>query len=229
MRVSDAAALGVSDESDGPFAIGSPPTGTVTVTSPDGGETWYAGWIETVTWTSTGALASVRIEISDDGGVTWRRLAHAAANNGSYRVNVPVGLSSACLVRVTSVENGAVSDTSDAAFTLVPEPPWPSLTITSPDGGETWASGGTATVTWTSTATPMGSVADVGISLSTDEGASWTTLVASTPNDGSETVSVPAVSSDRCLVWIYDARPDPWLGTPDGDPLDRSDSLFRIR
>jgi hypothetical protein len=228
VRVADSSALGVYDQSDAPFEIGTPPAGTLTVTSPVGGETWYANWMETVTWTSGGTVPNVRIDLSPDGGVTWRRLAYSVPNSGSYRVNVPNTLSGQCLVRVRSVENDAVGATSAATFTIDPEPSWPALTVLSPNGGETWTAGGTETVTWSTTSTAMGSVAEVGISLSTDEGASWTLLIASTPNDGSETVAVPATSSERCRIWVYDARQDPWLGRPDADPLDVSDALFSI-
>lgn len=229
IRVSDSSALGVSDESDAAFTIGIPPMGTLTVTSPGGGETWYANWMNTVTWTSTGSVPNVKIELSADNGSTWRRLAYSVTNNGSYKVNVPDVVSDQCKVRVTSVENGAVSDMSSGVFSIQPAPPLPALTVISPNGGEMWQAGGAATVSWNSFPGVIGNaVSSVGISLSTDEGASWSTLVASTPNDGTETVNVPVVESDRCLVWVFDARNDPFINKPDADPLDLSDALFSI-
>lgn len=66
-----------------------------------------------------------------------------------------------------------------------------SLNITYPSSSTTWTSGQSKTITWT----------DVGISSSESvrirfyNGSSWSTLVSSTLNDGSQTVTVPTVSS----------------------------------
>ncbi|MFC2172854.1 hypothetical protein ACFLU6_09515, partial [Acidobacteriota bacterium] len=209
---------------DGMFTIGSPPVDTITVSSPVDGGTWNAHWLETVTWTDSGAIPNVKIELSTDGEATWTKLAPAVSNTGSCTVNVPNMPSNRCVIRVTGVENPAVTAQSSGFFTIQPEPPWPTLTVLYPNGGELWPPGGTETVQWST----QGTVADVGISLSTDEGASWTSLVDSTPNDGAESVSVPLVDGSICLVWIFDARNDPFLNRPDADPLDVSDGLFRI-
>ncbi|MFC1611092.1 PKD domain-containing protein [Myxococcota bacterium] len=224
IRVSDVSAMGVADSSDAPFTVGAPPGDTIVVTAPNGGETWSANWIDSVTWASSAFVENVRIEVSSDNGVSWRRLTYAAPNNGSYVVNVPDTPSTDCLVRVTGVENPGVSDTSDATFTIGGSPTWPTLTVTAPNGGETWTPNGSATVGWSTT----GVVDEIGIALSSDEGGSWTTLVATTPNDGSEVVAVPDVASPRCLVWVFDARNDPWLNRPDADPMDTSDAFFAI-
>jgi hypothetical protein len=185
---------------------------------------WNALRYETVAWTSTGSVPTVRIEVSTDEGSSWMQLAAAAPDTGSYVVNVPDTPSDRCLVRVTGVENPAISDTSGGLFSIGGAAVPAALTVLSPNGGETWPRGGTATVRWDS----LGEVDAVGIALSTDEGASWTTLTAGTANDGSVAVGVPDMESSRCLVWVYDARNDPWLNKPDADPLDVSDGLFRI-
>ena len=90
------------------------------------------------------------------------------------------------------------------------------LTVTSPNGGEAWTAGDTPTVTWMST----GSMSTVDIQLSTDSGTSWTTLADNTSNDGSETITVPAVSSGNCLIKVAE-------GTF-GAPFDLSDANFSI-
>jgi chitinase len=67
--------------------------------------------------------------------------------------------------------------------------------VTQPNTAVTWAIGSTQTVTWNvanTTAAPV-NCADVKISLSTDGGNTYPTiLAASTPNDGSETIAVPS-------------------------------------
>ena len=65
--------------------------------------------------------------------------------------------------------------------------------VTTPDTAVTWTGGSQQTVTWdvaNTTAAPV-SCANVRILLSTDGGQTFTPLVATTANDGSEVVTVP--------------------------------------
>ncbi|HEV7780653.1 MAG TPA: M12 family metallo-peptidase, partial [Chitinophagaceae bacterium] len=77
--------------------------------------------------------------------------------------------------------------------------------VTSPNGGESWAGGSTQNITWNAagtTAAPFG-VANVKISLSTDGGLTYpTVIVASTPNDGSESLAIPNTPSTTARVKI---------------------------
>src|SRR6188474_2058446 len=66
--------------------------------------------------------------------------------------------------------------------------------VTAPNTAVTWNAGSSATVTWNVNGTNAGSVncASVNILLSTDGGQTFpTVLVAATPNDGSEVITVP--------------------------------------
>lgn len=72
------------------------------------------------------------------------------------------------------------------------------FTVAVPNGGETWTGGTTQTVTWNVAGTNAAPVnaADVKISLSTDGGLTYPTVIlASTANDGSESITVPALPS----------------------------------
>lgn len=65
--------------------------------------------------------------------------------------------------------------------------------VTAPNTAVSWAGNSSQTVTWSvnnTTAAPV-SCANVKISISTDGGNTFSTLVASTPNDGSEVVTIP--------------------------------------
>lgn len=77
--------------------------------------------------------------------------------------------------------------------------------VTAPNTAVTWTGGTSQTVTWSvnnTTAAPV-SCANVKISLSTDGGNTFpTVLVASTPNDGSESISVPVLNSTTCRVKV---------------------------
>ena len=94
--------------------------------------------------------------------------------------------------------------------------PTPTITVTSPNGGESWNAGSTHKITWTGT----GTVGKVKIQYSTNNGASWTPVISSTTNDGSYSWIVPGVSSSQCLVRISET---------DGSPSDTSNSVFTIK
>ncbi|MGZ4962556.1 MAG: glycoside hydrolase family 71/99-like protein, partial [Limisphaerales bacterium] len=93
------------------------PTNSITVTSPNGGEFWFSGSTATVTWSSAGTVGNVSIDLSTDGGQSFRSLAYNVANNGSNTVTVPFWTGTNCLVRVQGL-SGAPADWSDAAFTI---------------------------------------------------------------------------------------------------------------
>ena len=77
--------------------------------------------------------------------------------------------------------------------------------VTAPNTAVTWGAGTVQTVTWSvnnTTAAPV-SCANVKISLSADGGQTFpTVLIASTPNDGSEAITVPAVNSATCRIKV---------------------------
>lgn len=95
-------------------------------------------------------------------------------------------------------------------------PPAPSLQLTSPNGGESWTVGSNQTITWSS----QGSIANVMLEYSADNGANWTTIISSTTNDGSHSWTVPNTVTTQALVRVSDAA--------DGNPADVSDAVFSI-
>ncbi|MCE9558329.1 MAG: hypothetical protein K8R88_05210, partial [Armatimonadetes bacterium] len=79
------------------------------------------------------------------------------------------------------------------------------FSVTSPNTAVSWPAGSTQTVTWNKGGTTS---ANVNILLSTasgtnfDTGAGVITVLANTPNDGSETITVPAVAATTCRIKI---------------------------
>jgi hypothetical protein len=110
---------------------------TVTLTSPNGGESWPAGASRSITWTSADLPAGARVRISyDDGsGRDWRTngpaggpIAVVPASQGSYSWTVPFTPGDSWHVSICvpgSPVRGApssclASDTSAAPFTITP-------------------------------------------------------------------------------------------------------------
>ncbi|HEY8918288.1 MAG TPA: zinc-dependent metalloprotease family protein, partial [Chitinophaga sp.] len=76
--------------------------------------------------------------------------------------------------------------------------------VTAPNTAVSWAGNSSQTVTWSvanTTASPV-SCANVKISISTDGGTTFSTLVASTPNDGSEAVTVPNTPTTTARIKV---------------------------
>jgi len=96
---------------------------TVTVLAPNGGETLTANAPTTVQWTATdpSGVAAIDIFLSDDGGATWRPVALAISNSGTYTLFPPNRPTGQALVRVEALDNAfnRGGDQSDAAFTIV--------------------------------------------------------------------------------------------------------------
>jgi precorrin isomerase len=148
-----------TDASDGNFTITGPTPPSITVTSPNGGENWAAGSTQTIQWAYTGNPGSyVKIELLK-GGVLNRTISSSrsigTAGSGSYSWPIPSALAggSDYQVRVTSTTNSAYTDASDGNFTITGPTP-PSITVTSPKGGENWAAGSTQTIQWAYTGNP---------------------------------------------------------------------------
>lgn len=92
---------------------------------------------------------------------------------------------------------GNVGPMSDPLTVTICDPT-ASLTVTGDGASQRWAIGRTAHVAWTT----QGVVGNVDIDLSADGGTTWTTLVANTPNDGSEDFTVPDMYSKMCRTRV---------------------------
>ena len=78
------------------------------------------------------------------------------------------------------------------------------FTVTSQNASETWATGETKTVTWNVAGTTANGVntANVAIKLVDANATVLATLIASTPNDGSATITVPNVTASDARIMI---------------------------
>jgi hypothetical protein len=100
-------------------AVVAPETSSITLLTPNGSEIVKAGNTYLVTWQSVGSIANVLVEFSTDNGNGWSEVYPPnAGNTGSYNWLVPMIDTEQCLVRVASVTNLAVNDTSNNVFTI---------------------------------------------------------------------------------------------------------------
>lgn len=77
--------------------------------------------------------------------------------------------------------------------------------VTSPaNDNVSWTQGSTQTITWDVAGTTANNIntANVNILFSSDNGATFTTLVANTPNDGSQAITVPNVAAPYCRIKV---------------------------
>ena len=96
------------------FALPSLPS--ITITEPNGGETWFIGSTVTIRWTWTGPVNNVRVVLHRNG--VSGELAASVPNTGSYPWQVTGPAATDCQVVVTDVSYVEASDTSDNCFTI---------------------------------------------------------------------------------------------------------------
>jgi hypothetical protein len=102
---------------------GPPPPPSLAVASPNGGESWTIGSTRTIRWSSTGSLANVSLEFSDDAGATWSTISSSTPNDGDFDWTIPDAESNQCLVRIADVADSDPVDVSDGVFSVVASNP----------------------------------------------------------------------------------------------------------
>ena len=124
----------------------------ITVTAPNTGPVWEAGTTQTIRWTYTGDLGpEVRLELLkgwDEPSIITSETAIGTKGTGSFPWTIPLDLPPGTdyRVQITSKNHPEYTDMSNDPFTIRPAP---AITVTSPNGGETWEAGTAQTIRWT--------------------------------------------------------------------------------
>ncbi|MFO7660071.1 MAG: Ser-Thr-rich GPI-anchored membrane family protein [Candidatus Cloacimonadaceae bacterium] len=126
---------------------------TITVTSPNGGENWIPTRYYNITWTSSGVTGNVRIELFRFSGINFYTTTinnSIDVSTGVYNWHIPIDTvpSTNYSIKISSVTNTSEYDFSNNYFTITAAP---TITVTSPNGGESWNIGDIYPITWTST------------------------------------------------------------------------------
>jgi peptidoglycan/xylan/chitin deacetylase (PgdA/CDA1 family) len=169
----------------------------IAITSPNGGENWRVGGVDTVKWTSSN-ITYVKIELTTNNETSWLTIKDSvSAPAGRYAWTIPDSVSTQCKVRLTDVADTSIKSMSAAVFTISPIP---ALTITSPNGGENWKVGEIDTVKWTSS-----NITYAKIELTTNNGTSWLSIKDSvSASIGRYAWTIPDSPSTACKVRLTD-------------------------
>ncbi|HNQ26013.1 MAG TPA: DUF3344 domain-containing protein, partial [Methanoregulaceae archaeon] len=127
---------------------------TITLITPNGGETWQLGSPQSIQWNYSGNPGStVKIEALRGETViaTIPSVSIGSGGSGFFNLtvhsNTPVGDN--YRFRVTSTNNPAYTDIGKAPFTICSP-----ITVVSPDGGETWQLGSPQSIQWNYSGNP---------------------------------------------------------------------------
>jgi hypothetical protein len=181
----------------------------VQVTYPNGGETLMVGQDVDLTWVASdpSGVESDSIYYSTNGGSSWIGIASQTGNPEVYTWTVPNTPSTNCLIQVVAFDHWGNRgfDNSDAVFIIAQDTDPPTVTMITPNGGETWATGSVHYIAW-SDSDNVAVVAD-SIYYSTDGGTNWIPVVYQTGNPQGYWWTIPNTPSTTCRikVVVFDA------------------------
>ena len=143
VRVTSVETPAATDVSNSEFSI-TPPV--VTVIDPNGGETWVSGTVDTISWMITGTPGTVVVQLNRTyPSANWETI--ATTSNTSTPITVTGGVSNTVRVRVYLQSTPTVGDSSNSNFSIAV----PTVTVLSPNGGETLTPGQPTALRWSST------------------------------------------------------------------------------
>ncbi len=185
---------------------------SITVSYPNGGETFYVGMVYKITWLNKGTVGDIKIEYSSDSGATWNIVVSRVTNNGSYNWKIPDEISDICLIKISEATNDDIVDISNNNFSIAS----PFIKVSAPNGGEKWQAGKNHQINWSG----EGFLGDVKIEYTIDNGSTWKIISENTPNSGTYSWNIPKESSLNCKVRVSESA--------NANPVDESDTTFEI-
>ena len=123
IRITSTSNSSVNDQSNNYFTIEEEPQADyITVTQPNGGETWQMGTSYNITW-SDNISSNVKIDLYKSGTYN-REIEDSTPSNGTYSWSIPTDLteSSDYKIKITSTSDSSVNDQSNNYFTIEEEP-----------------------------------------------------------------------------------------------------------
>ena len=139
----------VRDESDSYFNLVAAGDRSITVITPNGGESYLADASANIQWMSTN-VQNVKIEFSSNNGAEWQTLEENIPSFGNYTWSpVPDNLNSTlCVIKISDADRTEIFDISDETFVITNQIV-ETISVTTPNGGEDWKAGSLQNITWT--------------------------------------------------------------------------------
>lgn len=162
---------------------------TVTLVTPNGGESVFVNAPYTVQWTSAGPAASFDLLLSRNAGSTWAPIVGctslpASTQSCVWTPSTPASSTAQIQVVMRDGSGASVTDVSNASFSI--KNAAPSVTLTAPSTAVAWARQTYRTITWNHNLGPSSSMR---IDYSGDDGVTWRVLAASVANTTATTGS----------------------------------------
>lgn len=174
--------------------LSTPPTPKLLLQYPVGRQTLAGGQPVEIRWTSW-QVQQINIEYSVDSMQTWRRIATGVATaDRRYQWRLPFENIPSLWLRIYDVTNPTVADTTMASLTVQV----PTLTLTSPKGGERYGYRERIPIEWTATLVPA-----VHLLFSSDGGGRWDT-VARAVTGSPYTWQAPQIATQQALIRVQD-------------------------
>jgi hypothetical protein len=174
---------------------------SITLLVPNGGEEWLVDSYEEISWTGQGLGNVMELDFSPDGGLSWWSfgVVPSTPTGGSVNIYVPAYLSTNAYLKITDAGNPALSDMSDAPFSVS----FPPLSIFEPSSSSAVFANTLTIVYWT--------IYQQGITLlnaeiSTDNGLTYTPLAQNiNALMGSTYLILSQTPADSCILKLYNA------------------------
>ncbi|MDP3791098.1 MAG: DUF2341 domain-containing protein [Candidatus Omnitrophota bacterium] len=205
-------------ESENAFTVSEP---VIELTSPAGGESWFATGAYDITWNTIGDIKndSVVIEYAIDNGA-WQTVSPAPAPAEiaakSYQWRVPNNIGSTFKIRIT--DNYWVGQGYNVTDTSTGNVISPTIMITQPTPDYYWVIGVQGTVSWTTTGGETGAIKKLRVRCIADASHTYIIGEVTDPaviasNAGSLNWTVPADAPDskganKAIIEISDTDPD---------------------
>jgi hypothetical protein len=207
--VSKKALVRITDQNNlrgtsGVFRIGSGSSpGSIVFIHPSPGEIIVGGTPNyQVMWTGSGLTADKVLELSLDGGLSWKPIGSISTDNFVYNWNVPDTASTQAIIRITDKNNVTGSS---GIFTIKSSKPNPgTIVVINPSAGEVIAGGTTG---YQITFTAVNVTPQKIFEYSLDGGATWSLIgILNSDALSYSWANVPNVATTQALVRITDAN-----------------------
>jgi hypothetical protein len=177
----------------------------VTVTAPNGTQMLEVGGNFNITWTDSdnNGISAYKAEYTSDGGTSWVTIRDWTSGDPHVLAwTIPNALSSLCRIRISARDSRGLagSDISDNYFTIR-DTTLPTVTVTAPNGRETWNAGISYSIIWTDR--DNAGVASYKLEYSTNRGSSWILIRDWTSGDPHNYAwTPPYITSNACRMRV---------------------------